>query len=84
MAKRNSRELCRDSWHSVVNIKGRMYSEAPGSEGTQSASTVTMALTASMNMSSGKGGMQSRWLELIIRRAFISGRKSWILPSAVR
>ena len=84
MQNRNSRQECRLSWHSVVNMKGRTYRDAPGSLGTQSLSTSTRALTASMNMSSGNTGMHRRRLELAMRLAFMSGRNSWILFSAVR
>ena len=52
-------------------MNGRMYSEVPGFEGTQSISASTVALTALTNSSSSIGGMHMRSLVRLRRCAFI-------------
>ena len=69
-------DLCTPREDSHANANGRMYREVSGSDGTQSSSTFTSAFTASINISSGIVAIHRRSLELIIRRAFISGRNN--------
>ena len=55
-----------------------------GSQVFYCCSSLIRVFSASMNRSSGTRGMQSRSALSFIRRILSMGRKSWILPSAVR
>ena len=65
-------------------MKGRIYREVPGLEGTQSASTRTSCSMAARVSSSGSCGMHIRSQEELMRRAFSMGRKSCTPPSGLR
>ena len=65
-------------------MKGRIYREVPGLEGTQPASRRTSCSMAAKASSSGRGGMHMRSQEELMRRTFSMGRKSCTPPSGPR
>ena len=65
-------------------MNGRIYKEVSFAVGIQSCSYLTIASTASTNISSGNSAMQIRLFELIILRAFISGLNKVMLPLGSR
>ena len=75
---------CTPTLASLANINGRMYKDVSFAVGIQSCSYLTIASTASTNISSGNSAIQIRLLELIILRAFISGLNNVISPLGLR